>query len=488
VQPRLPNTSLSLFVVLFCAPAAAQGQAAVKLTADDVARRVLTSSYEVEAHAHELEAARAGVDQANAGYYPRLTAAARYTRLSDVENAALGNLVLAPMAQPGPLDDGDQLVAVPLSFPNVLNQYSLSAQLQVPLSDYLLRVPHATESASANEKASALTLEAARLRVATEARKLFYAWMQSRLQLNVAEQTVVQTNAHLADSRKLLEAGMISNADVLSAEAQVAQSELLLERAKNAAAFNERRIRTAMHDPGNAPYDLGETVVEEGGFKPAPTSAGPVATSPSDVGAGLNPPSSNGPRLERQALERRLELKAIEQSRRALGEQASAVRVQNLPRLDGTAELTYANPNQRFVPQRAEFDATWSLGVQLSWTPTDIAGTSANARGVDARAAALRSQQRAQSDAIKLEVARAVQAQDEAAKAIDTSQRRLRAAEEAYRVRTLMFQNGRGTGVEVTDAEVELTRARLELIAAQVGLRVAQVELAHASGANVGSK
>jgi outer membrane protein TolC len=427
----------------------------------------------VQAQAHELDAARAGVDQANAGYYPKLTAAARYTRLSDVENAALGNLVLAPMADAGPLDDGDQLVAAPLSFPSVLNHYALSAQLQVPLSDYLLRVPHATESASANEKATALTLEAARLRIATEARKLFYAWMQSRLQLNVAEQTLLQTHAHLADTRKLLEAGVISNADVLSAEAQVAQSELLLERAKNAASFNERRIRTLMHDPGGAPYELGETLPEIG------------ARAGTGTGAGSG---GNGAELERQAIERRLELKAIEQSRRALGEQASAVRVQNLPRLDGTAELTYANPNQRFVPQRAEFDATWALGLQLSWTPTDIAGTNASARGVDARSAALRSRQLAQADAIKLEVARAVQAQDEAAKAIETSQRRLRAAEEAHRVRTLMFQNGRGTGVEVTDAEVELTRARLELIAAQVGLRVAEVELAHASGANVGSK
>ena len=480
---HLPSSSAftlaSAFAFLLL-PALARGQAAVRLTADDVARRALASSFEVEAQAHELEAARAGVDQANAGYYPKLTAAARVARLSDVDNAALGNLVLAPMAQPGPLDDGDQLVAAPLSFPTVLNQYALSAQLQVPLSDYLLRVPHVTGSASANEKASALTLESARLRVATEARKLFYAWMQSRLQLNVAEQTLVQTNAHLADTKKLLDAGVISNADVLSAEAQVAQSELLLERAKNAAAFNERRIRTLMHDPGSAPYELGETVGDPGAAS-AGTGAGVVAVS-------STPHATNGAQLEQQALARRLELKAIDQSRKALGEQASAVRVQNLPRLDGTAELTFANPNPRFVPQRAQFDATWSLGVQLSWTPTDIAGASAQARGVDARAAALRSQQQAQSDAIKLEVARAVQAQDEAAKAIDTSQRRLRSAEEAHRVRTLMFQNGRGTGVEVTDAEVELTRAKLELIAAQVGRRVAEVELAHASGANVGSK
>jgi outer membrane protein TolC len=78
-----------------------------------------------------------------------------------------------------------------------------------------------------------------------------------------------------------------------------------------------------------------------------------------------------------------------------------------------------------------------------------------------------------------------VQAQSEAGKAIDTSGRRLRAAEEAYRVRTLLFQNGRATGVELTDAEVELTRARLDAVAARVGLHVARVELAHAAGLDV---
>jgi outer membrane protein TolC len=455
-------------------PAPAHRGGASKLTADDVARRALASSYQVEAQQHELEAAHAGVDQAQAGYYPRLTAAARYTRLSDVDNPALGNLVLAPMAQPGPLDASDRLVAAPLSFPTVLDQYALTAQLQVPISDYFLRVPNATESASANEKSSALQLEAARLQVATDAKKLFYAWMQSKLQLTVAEQTLVQTQAHLADAKKLLDAGMISNADVLSAEAQVAQSELLLERAKNLAALNERRLRTLMHDPGQAPYELGETL-------PDASAAGAASSTATAVPAG-----QDGAALERQALDRRLELKALHEADHALSAQADVAHAQTLPRLDGTADVTYANPNPRFFPQRAKFDATWSAGVQLSWTPTDIAGASAQARGARARAAATRSQAQLQSDAIKVEVARALQAQDEAQKAIETTGRRVRSAEEAQRVRTLMFQNGRATGVEVTDAETELTRARLALIESQIGLRVAQVDVAHATGADVG--
>ena len=483
MRPLHPSPTLFPFItalVVTLAPNLARAQApqanATKLTSDDVARRALASSFELEAQAHELEAAHAGVDQAEAGYYPRLTAAARYTRLSDVENTALGNLVLAPMAQPGPLDANDQLVAAPLSFPSLLDQYALTAQLQVPISDYVLRVPHATESAAANEKSSALAREAARLRIATDAKKLFYAWMQSRLELTVAEQTLVQTTAHLDDTKKLLDAGMISKADVLSAEAQVAQSELLLERAKNLAAFNERRLRTLMHDPGNTPYELGETLPE----------ASAAGSSAAAGAATAVPAGPDGAALERQALERRLELKALNEAGHALDAQVDVAHAQTLPRLDGTADVTYANPNQRFFPQRAKFDATWSIGVQLSWTPTDIAGASAQTRGAQARAAATRSQQQLQTDAIKLEVARALQAQQEAQKAIETSQRRLRSAEEAERVRTLMFQNGRGTGVEVTDAEVELTRSRLALIESQVGLRVAQVDLTHASGADVG--
>jgi hypothetical protein len=38
------------------------------------------------------------------------------------------------------------------------------------------------------------------------------------------------------------------------------------------------------------------------------------------------------------------------------------------------------------------------------------------------------------------------------------------AAEESCRIRRVLFQNGRATSVELTDAEPELTRARMDLL------------------------
>lgn len=446
------------------ARALAEAPGTLRLTSDEVARRAARSSFQVLADEHQRDAARAGVDQARAAYIPRLTGAARYTRLSKLDNPALGNLVLAPGAQPGELPADTTLVAAPLSFPVLVDQYAMTAALTVPLSDYLLRVPHAVQSAKASEQSASLGARATRLQVAVDARVLYYDWVRSRLQLDVARQTLDQTRAHLADAQRLVEVGMLNQADVLSAESQVAQSELLLERATSLSSLNEERLRTAMHDDSGASYEIGESV---------------------DTELSKLAHTQELRSLHRQALERRLELKALAASSLALDQQAKLARAAQLPRLDGIADATYANPNQRVVPSKDEFKGSWSAGVVLSWTPSDIPAAGAQARGSEARADAIDADKHALADAIGVEIAAAREAQREAEKAIDTSQRRLRSAEEAYRVRTVLFQNGRATGVELTDAETELARARLDLISSRVGLRIARVQLDHATGMDV---
>lgn len=449
------------------APAHAQ-TAPMRLTADEVAKHATRTSLEIGADQAEQRAASAGVDQATAGYYPKLTASARYTRLSETDNPSFGTLAAAPGRANGEritaVTPDQPLVAVGLSFPSILNQYSLGATLSVPLSDYLLRVPHAVDAAEASDEAAGFTLRATTLRVAVDARKLYYDWVRARLQLEVARRTLDQTRAHLTDAKHLVEVGMLNQADVLRAESQVAESELLLERASNQASLNERRLRTAMHDDSNASYEIGEDV--ESDLAPIP-----------QLGSQAQ--------LQQQALERRLELKALAANERALQQQGKLARAAQLPRLDAMADAVYANPNQRIVPSRDEFKGSWSAGVQLSWTPSDIPGASAQGRAAEARASGIAARRAALADAIGVEIARALQSEHEARTAIATSTRRQASAEEAYRVRTLLFQNGRATGVEVTDAETELTRARLDLIASRVALRVAYIDLRHAIGLDV---
>src|SRR5450432_1381911 len=132
------------------------------LTAAAVATRAEASSFDIKAKSEELEAAAAGVDQALVGDFPRLLLTGRYTRLSPVDQTSLGNLVVAtgnPMPGSAVTIGTPGLIAVPFSFPVLLNQYLLQASLTLPISDYVLRIPQAYAAASKSQKAAAVRSE-----------------------------------------------------------------------------------------------------------------------------------------------------------------------------------------------------------------------------------------------------------------------------------------------------------------------------------------
>jgi outer membrane protein TolC len=435
---------------------------ATDLTADEVARRAAATSHELRARADERLAAEAAVEQALSAYLPRLSGVARYTRLSQVKTTPLGNLVVAPDAQPGSNPDPNRLVAMPLAFPVLANQYLAQATLQIPLSDYLLRIPQTHAAASGNARASQLAEQAARLRVATEARVAYYAWLRAGLQVGIAEQAVAAAREHLSDVQRLADAQAASRADVLRVESQVASAELLLARARNLAAVTETQLRTLMHDEASQPYRSQEDL------------EAPIASDqPEARGVEL---------LWDEATSRRLELAALSEGAAASRDQAKVALATGLPRLDAVGNAMYANPNPRVFPQSDSFRGAWDANLQLSWTPTDLPGARAAKRAALARASQLDDQRAALVDGIKLEVSQAAQALAEARLSIDTARRGLRAAQESCRVRRVLFQNGRATSVELTDAETELTRARMDLLGAQIDVRVAQARLVHALG------
>jgi outer membrane protein TolC len=432
------------------------------LTADEAARRASTSSFDVRARVEERAAAEAAVSQADAAFLPRLSGTARYARLSNLTPPSLGNLVVAPPdAPPGQPPDPNRLAVFPVTFPTIVDQYAALASLQVPLSDYLLRLPQARAAATATARGAALTEQATRLRVATEARLSYYAWVRARLEGLVAEENVQRARGHLDDVRKSADAGAASRADVLRVESQVASAELLVTRARNLAAVAEERLRTVMHDDARRPYEVGEDVAS------APVS-GPLAESLAALRA--------------EAASRRLEPRALDADAGAAREQASGALAAALPRLDAVGNAAYANPNARVFPQQAVYRGTWDAAVQLTWAPTDAPAAAAGRRGALARARALDAERAALMDAIDVEVTQSSLALGEARAAVETARPGLAAAEESYRVRRVLFQNGRATSVELTDAETELTRARLDLVGAQIDVRVAQARLTHAVG------
>src|SRR5262249_13991715 len=98
-----------------------------------------------------------------------------------------------------------------------------------------------------------------------------------------------------------------------------------------------------------------------------------------------------------------------------------------------------------------------------------------------ARAEEAQARRRGAEDSIRTEVAQNWQALQDARAAAQWSRRSLLSAEEAYRVRRELFQNGRASNVELTDAETDLTSSRFR-VDAEIDLRIAAVRLTHATG------
>src|SRR5690606_25003741 len=324
------------------------------LTSEQVAQRAAATSVEAAAARQRVLEAEAQVDRTFYGLTPRLTLTARYTRLSPISNVTLGPSggggLVATTAPPGVLDDDATLFSIDSSaftFPVLLNNTLFTLGLTVPLSDYLFSTVQAVRGSKAARRGAEMEERAARVAAGAQAKLSYYDWARAGLQLVVVEQSLEQAKAQLQRLRNYFAAGRVAEADVLQSEAFVADAELGVHRATTAAVLAEQQMRIAMHASTNERFEIGEDVL-------APLPPYPGAES--------------FDQLYREALARRLEIRALDETEYSLQQAVSVQEAQRLPRLEAFGNVTYSNPNQRVFPQEDEFRATWDVGVQLVWT------------------------------------------------------------------------------------------------------------------------
>jgi outer membrane protein TolC len=239
----------------------------------------------------------------------------------------------------------------------------------------------------------------------------------------------------------------------------------LVERSRALVETSEAQVHIVMHDEKKGAYEIGEQLDEE--TVPFPGGEQPLTA------------------MWEEARARRLELQSLTESANSQRERAEVARAGYWPRLDGFADATYANPNTRYVPVQDAFKGTWDAGLQLTIVPNDMANAAPASRSFDAQAAKALADREAFFDGVRNEVAQAREDRRVAQASLETTRRGLTSAEESYRVRSSLFQHGRATAVELTDAETDLTRARLDAVNARIDLRITTVRLVHALGRDV---
>lgn len=472
------------------------------LTLDEVAKLALKTKPSLRSKAAELKQAAAKVDQAFVNYFPRVSASFTYTRLSEVDSSlktkpdangqvpaivgtkvdattGYGAIVTTPCQAPfqsqtclvsvNPNDPTktSPVVAAPftLSFPQVLNAYSFTASIAVPVSDYLLRVSQGHSAAQHGEKSKQIELEALTLTEAADAKVAYLNWVRAKGQVVVAKEAVATVNAHVEDVKRLKLVGFASQADVLRVEAQVASAEQGLVQVQAFETIAEEQVRIGLGLPKDKPLALGIDV-----FNVAPPAALPPLSAAQD-----------------QALQKRLEIRALDETVLSLKEVESVTRAGLYPRVDAFADLNIGNPNQRYTFAGDAWNTSWDAGVRASWTFNDTFTTIGAAAESKARVTQITEQKQVLRDGLKMEVVAAWAEIKKSAASIDAATRGLTASEESLRVRRELFLQGKATNVEMLDAETELTRARLIKLDAQIGLIVNQIKYDHAIGNDVGT-
>ena len=338
--------------------------------------------------------------------------------------------------------------------------WTLQGTINLPLSDYLLRMSQNHASASKSKQAAELQEKAARLKAQLDAKVAFYNWVRAKGGTIVAEQGLSTANAHLKDVKVAEQVGSASRADLLAVEGQVASTELLVERSRNMSSLAEEQLRVMMHDPETKSYEIGE-----------------------DIDTPVQPASSTPLRqLYQEALRQRLERQVLDTTIASIRESRKVVSAGHYPRLDAFGNLYYQNPNTRVFPQEEKWSTSWDVGIQLSWTINDTFTSGAQVEEIDAKILEIESQRAQLEDGIRLQVTQAYNALREAEVAKQTTERQLKSAEESYRVRRELFRAGRATSSELTDAEAALLKARFDSLNARIDIRVAREGLDNALG------
>jgi outer membrane protein TolC len=436
------------------------------LTADQAGMMSMSTSWNAKASMEAVKSASAKVDEAWAGFLPRLSGVAKYTRLSNFSsppffNTGNAGLVVGPI---GAINTVNELRGIAVTFPPFfqVNNFLLQATLNVPISDYFFSIDQQYTAATRSEEAAHWDLVSQKTTAGANGKIQYYTWLRNRGAVIVAAQALNDQKAHLRDSRNQFTVGNASKADVLRAETSVSSAELALEQAQNLSDLTEKQLRIAMHASPDQAFVPGE-----------------------DLAAPMTPILGNLQQMTVEALSARPEIKSADANAEAAHEQAAAAKAGRYPSLSAFADGILGDPNPRQVPPSQEFFGTWDLGAQLTWSPNDILVANGNVRDFESRVSQIVANKGNTRDGIEVEVQQEWQGVREADFSVDSSTREVTSAEEAYRVQHELFNNGRGTSATLTDAESDLTKARLDLLNARANARIARVRLDHALGRDV---
>jgi outer membrane protein TolC len=416
-------------------------QGAVPLTLEDAISRGIESSHRIAEAAARSRAAEAAVRARRAAGLPVLAIMGGYQRTNHVE-------------QFGVLLPDNQLRVI---YPDVPDNYRARLDVQWPLYTGG-RVASAERAARAEAGAAASDIDALRNDLRLEITRAYWTLVTARESVVVLEQALERMQAHLADVKNRLDAGLVPPSDVLSVQAQASRQQMLNIQARSARDVAEADLARLVGLP------MGTAITTTTALSPPP-EAGSMVRELAET--------ARGRRQDRAALAQRADA-ARERTR------AAAAGLKPSVALGGGFD--YARPNPRIFPREASWRESWDAGVNVSWPLFDGGRTRAETteaaevvRSFDARLAEF-------DEVLTVELRQRLSELESTLAVLTAADDAIRAAAEARRVVGERFAAGVATSTEVLDAQVALLQAELDRTQAIAAARMAETRLQRSVG------
>jgi outer membrane protein TolC len=371
-----------------------------------------------------IAAAQAGLEQANAAFWPRFQFQSSYTR-TDNPMMVFGSIL------------NQRAYSSSLNFNDVPDVDDLNTRGLVTVPLYAGRKNKAgRETAKANTEAARQENEAVRNALGFEVSRAFYTVLKTRQFIRAAEAAVGSFEANLAVAKKRFEGGTLLKSDTLDLEVRLAQAREDLVRARNANALAERALRNLLGLEG------GEFVVAD---------SAPAVTVP-DSG------DFSG----------RAELAAARQRERAAQEQVAGAKGGYLPRVSAFGSLDY-DYGWKFENGGGSYTA----GALLQWDIWDGKLTQAKVREANANLESAREEQRKLRLALDLEAEQARLDLKTANERLTVTEKAVGQAAESAALTRARFEQGMALSAQLIDAETALVAAQVRRAEAESDRQIA---------------
>ncbi len=436
IMPKIQETPLPPVVVIPPPPEHPTSIPDRPINADEAAAIALHEQPMIAAARGGLAAAAGRARQARGALFPTLSLGAAYTKLHQFETSS-GQ---APTSGASSLGGGVS------SFPG----YQANGTIKQLLFDFGHSLS-VVRQFKALERAAGSNLSKAQSDLVLQVKQAFYTYIQNQRLIAVNESNVHDQLGHLALAKARLSTGLGTPADVVRAEAAVADAVLNLNLARTASSTSAVLLASLMGVDPRTP------------IKTADTHEGLLAGGVEE--------------LVLQALGARPEVLAAEASVRAGRSAESAARTSSAPTLGASVGVTARG--QDFPPSNDFF----SIGASIQWDIFDAGLTAGRVKEARGNLQAAQAQLASVRLQVTSEVAQAFLKVQTAQQRITTSEAGVVNARESVRLATGRYESGVGTFIDVIDAQSALLTAETNRVNAESEEDQARAALRHAVGA-----